>query len=234
MSADTVAAPVESPAAGDDPVDSNRRLRRILIAVMAVAALAAVVAGSFYWGTKAAPDKNAMPTVNSVDAGFARDMATHHQQAVTMAGYVRDNPSNRNVANLAYDIETSQMIQLGEMTGWLDTWGISRTSGTPMSWMPGGQHMVSADGLMPGMATPAQMAKLQTLHGTAMDILFLQLMIHHHQGGVEMARYATEHAQEPYVRTLAGHMLAAQSTEIIEMEQLLRQLGGTPLPPPAQ
>jgi uncharacterized protein (DUF305 family) len=234
MRTDTVAAPVEGPAAGDTHVDSNRRLRRILIAVMAVAALVAVVAGSFYWGTKVAPDNNAMPTVNSVDAGFARDMATHHQQAVTMAGYVRDNPSNRNVANLAYDIETSQMIQLGEMTGWLDTWGISRTSGTPMSWMPGGHHMVSAGGLMPGMATPAQMAKLQTLHGKAMDILFLQLMIRHHQGGVEMARYATQHAQEPYVRTLAGHMLAAQSTEIIEMEQLLRQLGGTPLPPPAQ
>ena len=93
--------------------------------------------------------------------------------------------------------------------------------------------MVSANGLMPGMATPAQMAKLQTLHGKAMDILFLQLMIHHHQGGVAMAQYAAQHAQEAYVRNLAGHMVAAQSTEIIEMEQMLRQLGGTPLPPPA-
>jgi uncharacterized protein (DUF305 family) len=228
MATDTLSAPTEAPAAPDG--DPNRTLRTVLVAIIAVAVLAIAVAGGFLWGDKTAPDGAALPSVNSVDAGFARDMATHHQQAITMAGYVRDHPSNRNVANLAYDIETSQTIQLGEMTGWLDTWGISRTSGTPMSWMPG--HHLESDGLMPGMATPAQMAKLQTLHGTPMDILFLQLMIRHHQGGVEMARYATQHAQEPYVRTLAGHMLAAQSTEIIELEQLLRQLGGTPLPPP--
>ena len=226
MATETLTDPVET----EEPPDSNRTLRRVLIAIIGVAVLAIVVAGGYVWGTKTAPE-TAMPTVSSVDAGFARDMSTHHQQAITMAGYVRDHPSNLNVANLAYDIETSQTIQLGEMTGWLDAWGISRTSGTPMSWMPGHHDVV--DGLMPGMATPAQMTELQSLHGKPMDILFLQLMIRHHQGGVEMAKYAAQHAQEPYVRTLAGHMYAAQSTEIIEMEQLLRQLGGTPLPPPA-
>ena len=226
MATQTVTEPVET----DSPPDSNRTLRRVLIAIIGVAVLAIVVAGGYVWGNKTAPDSSSMPSVSSVDAGFARDMSTHHQQAITMAGYVRDHPSNLHVANLAYDIETSQTIQLGEMTGWLDTWDISRTSGTPMSWMPG--HHVVVNGLMPGMATPAQMTKLQSLHGKEMDILFLQLMIRHHQGGVEMAKYAAQHAQEPYVRTLAGHMYAAQSTEIIEMEQLLRQLGGTPLPPP--
>jgi uncharacterized protein (DUF305 family) len=230
MTTDTLAPSVDTEPV---PADPNRTLRTVLIAVISVAVLAIAVAAGFLWGNKTAPDTAAMPSVSSVDAGFARDMSTHHQQAITMAGYVRDNPSNRNVANLAYDIETSQTIQMGEMTGWLDTWGIARTSGTPMSWMPDGHHMVSANGLMPGMATPAQMAKLQTLHGKPMDILFLQLMIHHHQGGVSMAQYAAQHAQEDYVRTLAGHMVAAQSTEIIQMEQMLRQLGGTPLPPPA-
>ena len=56
--------------------------------------------------------------------------------------------------------------------------------------MAGHQHDVGANGLMPGMATPAQMTKLQTLHGSALDIFFLQLMIRHHQGGIEMAQYA--------------------------------------------
>jgi uncharacterized protein (DUF305 family) len=48
-----------------------------------------------------------------------------------------------------------------------------------------------------------------------------------------MARYAEEHAREPYVRTLAGAVISGQTSEIVEMEQLLRQLGGSPLPPPA-
>ncbi len=68
-----------------------------------------------------------------------------------------------------------------------------------MSWMNGHEHL-AADGLMPGMATPAQMTKLQTLHGKALDIVFLQLMIRHHQGGVAMAQYAAAHATQPYVR----------------------------------
>ena len=82
---------------------------------------------------------------------------------------------------------------------------------------------------MPGMATPAEINQLESLHGTALDIDFLQLMIRHHQGGMPMAQYAAEHA-EAYVRDLAQAMVKAQSSEIIPMEQLLRQLGGIPLP----
>lgn len=230
---------IDAPKATGEAVPQSpagASITRVLVAIIAVAVLAIAVAGGYFWGTRSEPGSTStMPGTSSVDAGFARDMATHHQQAVTMAGYVRDNPSNLNVANVAYDIETAQSIQLGELTGWLETWDVSRNSGTPMSWMGGHggmSHHVGANGLMPGMATPAQMTKLQSLHGKAMDVLFLQLMIRHHQGGVAMARYAEAHAGQPYVRNLAGHMLAAQTAEIVQMEQLLRQLGGSPLPSP--
>jgi uncharacterized protein (DUF305 family) len=206
-------------------------LRIVLAVVMVIALVAAALAGGFYWG-----DKHGGSTTSNrpstVDIGFARDMATHHQQAVTMAGYARDNSTNPDVIHLAYDIETNQSIEMGEMTGWLDSWGLTRYSADPMAWM-GPQHMHLTGGLMPGMATPDQLSTLLTLHGRALDILFLQLMIHHHQGGGPMARYAQEHASEDYVRTLAGHMLANQNTETLQMERLLRSLGGTPLPPPA-
>ena len=86
---------------------------------------------------------------------------------------------------------------------------------------------------MPGLATAAQLKTLLSSHGKALDVLFLQLMIHHHQGGVRMAYYAAQHADEPYARQLAQAMYVAQSGEIVQMEQMLRQLGGTPLPPPA-
>lgn len=209
-------------------------LRYALVAVMAVAAL--IVAGTLGWvirGDGAASSAVPMPGVSSVDAGFARDMATHHVQAVTMAGYERDTSTDPQLTVLAFDIETSQNFQLGEMQGWLDDWGLSRNSTDPMAWM-GRDHMaMGANGLMPGMATPTQLNRLESLHGKALDVLFLQLMIHHHQGGVPMARYALAHAKEPYVRDLAQSMVSAQSAEIIRMEQKLRGLGGQPLPPPA-
>ncbi len=172
------------------------------------------------------------PTVTSVDAGFARDMATHHTQAVSMAGTTRDRTSDPAVASLAFDIETSQQFQTGQMDGWLASWGLSRTADVAqMAWMGGHDH-TQANGLMPGMATPAEVARLQTLSGRDLDIDFLQLMLRHHQGGVPMAQYAATHAQLDYVRNLAQKMVQAQSSEIITMEQMLRERGAAPLPPP--
>ena len=207
------------------------RLTVVLFAVIAVCVAAVAVAGGYLWGSGGS--SGSVPSATSVDAGFARDMSTHHTQAVTMATYERDNTSNKTLHLLAYDIETSQQFQIGQMQGWLDAWGLSRTSTQPqMAWMAGHMHPAT-DGLMPGMATPDQMDELLAARGTAEDILFLQLMIHHHQGGIAMAKYAAQHAREDYVRTLAQSMATAQTNEIIQMEALLRQMGGTPLPAPA-
>jgi uncharacterized protein (DUF305 family) len=207
-----------------------RRLTVTLIAITAIAALVVAVAVGHLWGASGR-SSSSVPSTSSVDAGFARDMSTHHQQAITMAGYARDNTDDSAIKVLAFDIETSQLFQVGEMQGWLDTWGLTRDNPNAMAWMAGHAHLQS-DGLMPGMATPAQMAELQRSHGKALDILFLQLMIHHHQGGVTMAQYAQQHATVGFVRDLAQSMVNAQSGEIVQMEQLLRALGSAPLPPP--
>ena len=227
MTADVT--PDEDEQAVDLP--SGVALRRVLIGVIVVALL--VLAGSAGWLIRGGGSSNpATPLAGSVDASFAQDMTVHHIQAVTMAGYERDNTSDPQMKVLAYDIETSQQFQVGQMSGWLDVWGLSRNDPHPMLWM-GAQHAAHVvNGLMPGMATPAEMNKLESLHGNALDVLFLQLMIRHHQGGVPMAQYAEQHAGEPYVRLLAGQIVSAQNAEIIQMNQLLVQKGGTPLPPP--
>lgn len=217
-----------------DVTGSHRRPLTAALAVIAlVAALA--IAATAGWLVRGG---SASPSAGSVDAGFARDMATHHQQAVTMAGYTRDNTSNPQIKMLAYDIETSQQFELGRMWGWLDAWDLPNTDPTHplMSWMSEHADHSAVDpatGLMPGLATPAQMDELESTKGTKLDILFLQLMIHHHQGGLPMAQYAAAHASQAYVRQAAAKMATNQSNEVISMEQLLRQLGGTELPPPA-
>lgn len=206
-----------------------RRTRIVLVAILAVALV--VAAGTVGWLIRGGGSSSSAPNASSVDAGFARDMATHHIQAVTMAGYERDNTTSPALKILAFDIETSQNFQVGEMSGWLDDWHLSRNSTSPMSWM--GHHLpLGPNGLMPGMATPTQLDELESAHGTKLDILFLQLMIHHHQGGIPMAQYAEQHAKEPYVRQLASTIISAQTSEILQMEQMLRKLGGTVLPQP--
>lgn len=214
-------------------VERGRRPRStvVLVAVIAVGVL--VIAGAVGWLARGGGSSTSAPSTSSVDVGFARDMSTHHVQAITMAGYERDNTTNPALKVLAADIETQQQFQIGEMQGWVDNWGLTvENPGRRMLWMGPEHARHVVNGLMPGMATPAQMRQLQSMHGTALDIFFLQLMVHHHQGGVVMARFAAAHAQLAYVRNLAQAMVAAQSGEIVQMEQLLRQLGGSPLPPP--
>ena len=75
---------------------------------------------------------------------------------------------------------------------------------------------------MPGLATQHQLNRLGRLHGHAVDVLFLQLMIRHHEGGIEMARYAAAHARLPAVKALAIRMDFDESQEINTMEALLR------------
>jgi uncharacterized protein (DUF305 family) len=85
---------------------------------------------------------------------------------------------------------------------------------------------------MPGMASPAELKRLRTASGAPFDVLFLQLMLRHHQGGLPMARYAAEHAKTPQVRNLAQQIAASQGSEAEYLTQLLAQRGAQPLPPP--
>ncbi len=95
-----------------------------------------------------------------------------------------------------------------------------------------GHDHTETDGLMPGMATQAEMTKLQTMTGKALDIYFLQLMLRHHQGGLPMVQWASSHASTDYVRNAAQKMFDSQNGEVIQMEGLLRERGASPLPPP--
>jgi uncharacterized protein (DUF305 family) len=185
----------------------------------------------------------ATPTSDSVDAGFARDMARHHQQGVEMANMVATHSQDPEVRLLGFDISATQTNQVGRMQGWLDLWSLPPSNGTSMAWMgadmanmPGMSGMtgmtMSDTSLMPGMASEAEMAHLQTLAGRPFDVEFLRLMIRHHQGGLSMALYAEKHAAEPAVRRLAQTIAETQTAETTTMTQMLTARGGTPLPAP--
>lgn len=205
------------------------RQRRVLLVVLGVVAALALFAAGAGTAVVAGIGSDPAPADDSVDAGFARDMAIHHTQATEMAQVARDNSTDPDVRLIAYDIETQQYGQIGQMRGWLQSWGLSPEGGqAQMAWMEGG-HAMAPGGLMPGMATTAELDKLRTLSGKALDVYFLQLMIRHHHGGLEMAQDAADHATEPYVRDLAGKMAQLQAAEVVTMEQMLRARGGQPL-----
>jgi len=191
--------------------------------VIAVLSLSILLAGAIgYWFGNG---QVSGPGTDSVDAGFARDMMTHHAQAVDMATIIRDRTIDPDLRQIALDIMLTQQAQIGQMQGWLTIWGYPIASTDPvMAWMG------HAGGTMPGMATPDQLNQLRELSGHEAEGLFLQLMILHHRGGVAMAQAALDKAAQPEVRLLAQSMLEAQTLEIDLMQGMLQQKGFPPVP----
>lgn len=208
----------------------------VLVVLLVGAAL-----GMFLTQRALSGDDQGVPATGSVDVGFAQDMSTHHLQAVTMANWERDHTTDPELKQLAFDIGSTQLEQIGRMKGWLMLWGQpEQATGAPMTWMTGpaghgtmtmgGSPAVAGNGLMPGMATDAELAKLRSLSGTELDVYFLQLMLRHHEGGTDMAQYGYDHAAQAAVRTLAQSILVSQGAEMNQMKLMLTARGAQPLP----
>ncbi|MEU5524154.1 DUF305 domain-containing protein [Streptomyces sp. NPDC093250] len=168
-----------------------------------------------------------VPAADSADAGFARDMAVHHQQAVEMSYIVRDRTDDEAVRRLAYDIAQTQANQRGMLLGWLDLWELPKVSlDPPMTWMGMGDTASGKDGaLMPGMATNAEMERLGALRGEAAEVLYLRLMTDHHKGGVHMAQGCVSACEVGVEKRLARGMVEAQESEIALMARMLEERG---------
>jgi uncharacterized protein (DUF305 family) len=72
-----------------------------------------------------------------------------------------------------------------------------------------------------GMMTEQDMSELKNASGKGFDTAFMEMMIKHHQGAVEMAR--TEQADSAYApaKKMAGQIITSQSAEIEQMNKLL-------------
>ena len=209
----------------------NDAVKVLTVAVTAVAALVlGVVLGALMLGGETTPGDA------SAEAGFARDMSVHHEQAVQLAFIVRDRTDDPEVRAMAYDIINTQRAQIGMFSGWLQQWDLPiTTTSPPMAWtdsshkgMDGMQDMGGMSGMevdsyddMPGMASDSDVERLQQARGVEAERLFLELMIDHHLGGVAMAEAVVPLTDRPEVRYLADTIVESQQSEITTMEQML-------------
>ena len=183
------------------------------------------------------PDKHsATPVLDATEIGFAQDMTAHHQQAIQIVARL-DPGVDPPIVRLARQIDQSQRVEIGTMLGWLRLANAAPTSGRPMVWMKSADMTAHEHGdtgaatpPMPGMATMAELDRLSAAHGHDAEVLFLQLMYRHHQGGIAMARAADRQIASGPVKEQARSMLVAQSQETGLMALLLEQRDARPLP----
>jgi uncharacterized protein (DUF305 family) len=212
-------------------VISEKRTRRLpgidrRVGLFALLAVVALLVGSAVFVYQSIPRP---PESDSAEAGFLRDMSDHHAQAVEMALILHDRTADEQLLTMTTDIAMTQQGQIGTMLGWLDLWDVSPTSDDPaMAWM---DHPIT-DGMMPGMATAEQVEQLSTLPVDQAEVLFMQLMIRHHQGGVAMAEAVLERSNQEEVTNLAQSIVRSQNSEIDAMNQMLQARGQAPITDP--
>ena len=222
--------------------DATSVTRSLTWRTVAAAILAAslLLLGGIALGRITSPAVASAPASISAEAGFARDMQTHHNQGVELAMIIYEKTDDAAIRTLSYDIASAQGQQSGQMFGWLSVWGVPQAAPEPsMTWMTrpttgGDSHdmtdmptdasagpMHRPGDPMPGLATPAQVDDLELASGTNADRAFLTLMIAHHRGAIEMADAVLARSTNPQVTSLARGVLSSQAGEIDYMEQLL-------------
>ena len=157
------------------------------------------------------------------DVSFMQGMIVHHQQAVDMADLVEGRTNNPDILAIAGRIDASQKDEIGFMTDWLR----ERSQPIAMTGMGHAHH----DGMMKGMATPEQMAQLAASKGTAFDRLFLELMIPHHLGAIDMVEELHRQpgtAYEPVTYEFTNDVVSDQEAEIGRMNTVLAALSTDP------
>ncbi|MGV9288613.1 DUF305 domain-containing protein [Streptomyces sp. NPDC003719] len=152
---------------------------------------------------------------NAADVAFAKGMIPHHRQAVEMAGLAPDRARSAEVKRLAEDIRKAQDPEIRTLSGWLTSWGEEVPAEGAMD------HSMHGTGGMGGMMTAQDMTELENASGKAFDTAFLEMMVEHHEGAVEMARTEQADGAHGPARAMAGAIITSQSAEIERMNSLL-------------
>lgn len=153
----------------------------------------------------------ASANANQADISFALDMIPHHEQAIEMAELAPSRAKDKEVRKLAEQIEGAQDPEIATMTGWLEKWGAE----------PSGMDHGAMGGDMPGMMTDEDMAELKKSTGAAFDRIFMEMMIRHHKGAIEMAKTELNDGENSDAKKLAQDIIDAQQAEIDTMNDLL-------------
>lgn len=198
-----------------------RMNRSLLVATGVALSLSLTACGS---NSTAADTNSSSSTTQAADIAFAQLMIPHHEQAVEMADMALENASSSTVKKLATQIRKAQAPEINQMTTWLTNWGAPTTMpGSDASGMAGMDHSGMDMGGMSsaGMMSDDDMAALGKARGANFDRMWLQMMISHHRGALDMANEVLGTTTDTDVTALAKAIVKGQTAEIATMQKAL-------------
>ncbi|MFI2368074.1 DUF305 domain-containing protein [Streptomyces sp. NPDC018833] len=159
---------------------------------------------------------------NGTDVTFAQHMIMHHRMAIAMSDMAASHGASNQVKALAVKIKKAQQPEIETLSRWLRTWGQKPPQGMEMDHGKDSSPMAK-------MMHHMRMDDLDGASGKAFDTMFLNMMIMHHRGAVDMARMEQKEGAHEPARKLAGEIVTAQTAEIAQMEKMLAAAGSAAL-----
>lgn len=166
---------------------------------------------------------------NDADVAFASDMIQHHAQALAMVDLTMDRPLDPEVEALAEDVRAAQAPEIETLAGWLTDWDeqIPETIRDHVNAGHGAGDLSDSmrdldHGDMPGMMSADDIDALENTSDTEFQEMWLEMMIEHHEGAIEMAKSEQEDGRYKPAVDLAGDIVDSQSQEVATMQDLLR------------
>lgn len=165
------------------------------------------------WGTSAANQP--------YDLRFLDEMIAHHAMGVLMTQHMAEDSTRPEMRDLAQRIISAQQREITQMQAWRQQWYPNASRSATMG--PGMMGGMMGSGMMGG----AMGGMMRRMHPSAdLDQMFMQMMIPHHEDAISMANTALQQAQRPEIEALAQAIVAAQTAEIQEMRDYLRDWYG--------
>lgn len=204
----------------------THRTTRALSALTVTAALALTAAACGNDDASTTTSSEVSPTEhNDADVAFASNMLQHHAQALSMVDLTIDRPLDPAVQQLAEQIREAQAPEIETFTDWLTDWD-EEIPETMRDHSNAGHDMDDMDESMneenmPGMMTSDDMGALEDASDADFQTMWLEMMVEHHEGAVEMAKDEQSDGQYEPAVDLAGNIVESQSAEIEMMKGLL-------------
>jgi uncharacterized protein (DUF305 family) len=189
---------------------------------VAALALALALTGCGSTGEPSSSSTVSTTEHNEADVTFASRMIQHHAQALSMVDVTRGRDLDPQVAALAEDIQDAQAPEIQTMSAWLQEWDeeIPATVRDHSHADMGGMDDDTGTD-MPGMMSDSQMSDLRHAGDADFQDMWLEMMVEHHEGAVQMA--ATEEANGRFrdAVNLAEDIRKSQTAEIDAMRTIL-------------
>jgi len=136
------------------------------------------------------------------DADFVMGMIPHHQEAVDTSAFLLTRTSDPELQQFLKDVIDVQATEIGQMKVWHTAWFNSEYK-TDGKYMP-------------------MMGDLTKLQGKELEKAYIQGMIAHHKGAIDMANQIVGITSRPEIKTMAQAINVTQTKEVTLLEGWLQ------------